>query len=104
MLGLIQECAQELEGSTPYRKCKRGSKIPHNIAQTDAEGFCYFEKGGNRDGPLGPLHLADVNRVQIGSFSQFLLAQTGFSPVSPDILADELPIFGHRWHGQPTEQ
>ncbi len=59
------------------------------MAQFDSEGFGYFLEGFNRNRPVSPFHLADVNRMQSGLFRQRLLRHPAlfaeFSNICPNL-------------------
>jgi hypothetical protein len=80
------------------------SKIANNVAQPKAEGFCDSEQRVNRDRPFRPLHLADVNRMKVRFFGQFLLAESGLLTVQSNILANQTAMFWRTNHSPLPKQ
>ena len=74
------------------------SKLAHNVAQPNPQRLGDSQKGINGNRPFRPLHLADVNGVKVGLFSQFFLAETRLLPIFANIVANQsavLWILGH---------
>jgi hypothetical protein len=80
------------------------SKIANNVAQPNAEGFCDSEQRVNRDRPLRPFHLADVNGMKVRFLSQFLLAESGLLTVQSNILANQTAMFWRPNHSPLPKQ
>jgi len=80
------------------------SKVANNVAQPNAEGFCDSEQRVNRDRPLRPFHLADVNGMKVRFLSQFLLAESGLLAVQSNILADQTAVFWRTNHNPLQKQ
>lgn len=80
------------------------SKLPNNIAQSNAKCFGDFQEGINSDCPIGALDLTDVNRMQIRLLRQFLLAHARFLTVGANIVTDQFTVFGTNCHSSLAKQ
>jgi len=80
------------------------SKVANNVAQPNAEGFSDSQQRINRDCPLCPFHLTDVNGMKVGFLSQFLLAESGLLTVQSNILANQTAMFWRTNHSPLPKQ
>jgi hypothetical protein len=68
------------------------SKLADNVAQPNPQRLGDSQKGINGNRPFRPLHLANVNGVKVGLFSQFFLAETRLFPIFANIVANQSAV------------
>ncbi|HEV2327878.1 MAG TPA: hypothetical protein VGY56_03710 [Verrucomicrobiae bacterium] len=70
----------------------RTSKPTKKIPDGNFNCLCDAQQSFNGDNFFSTFNLADIFRVQIHSFSQRLLSETGFFAIQPDGIADNFPV------------
>jgi hypothetical protein len=64
------------------------SEVANHVSQFDPKGFGNSQEGVNRNGAVGSLDLANVNRVQVGPLGQSLLRHPAFLAEPADVGTD----------------
>lgn len=104
MDGEANTASQCGRAKAPNAQSERRSKFVNQIAGFHAKSFGHPQKRMKADPLFSPLDLADINRMQVGLFRQFFLAQSRRVAALANGIAQDFKLLRFAWHQLPAEQ